>query len=887
MKIIPFVILLVLTFSLCGQNILQVHQLKTEYKTNPIGIDEKLPRLFWKIGAEDTLTGIMQQAYRIQVSSSEKFNNIIWDSDIIKTDKSIHVAYSGPALLSMTRYFWRVKVWDNKGRESMWSESAFWEMAMLSTNDWKAKWITNGWAEAEKQLNPSSLFRKEFNLTNDVASARMYITSHGLYDASINGQKITRDLFTPGWTSYHSRLQYQTYDITPFIRKGENAVGITLGDGWYRGQFGFANNWNVYGDKLALLCQIEITYKNGKRTTVISDDSWKSNTGGILYSSIYHGEGYDARKTPVGWENPSFNDENWQNATIIDSFNYNHLVAPEGPPVRIMDTLEPVAIITTPLGEKIIDFGQNMVGWVRFNVEGEKGDSVVLHHAEVLDKNGNFYTDNLRSAEQKIKYILNGEAKESYQPHFTFQGFRYVRVNHWPGSFTSANFQGIVIYSEMENTGSFECSDSLVNKLQQNILWGQKGNFLDVPTDCPQRDERMGWTGDAQAFAPTACYNFNAAAFFTKWLQDIKADQKSDGSVPFVVPDVLGSGGAIGWADVATILPWTMYQKYGDQRILERQYPSMKKWVTFLENLAGNNRLVQDGFHFGDWLFFIHPSDWNAKPGYTDIDFLGTAFFAYSTKLVSKTAEVLGKSEDKKYYDQLFLEIKEAFQHEYVTKSGRLSPHSQTGYTLALTFDLLNTDQVKTAMKYLTENIVSRGYHLSTGFLGTPHLTKTLSDHDKTHVAYRLLLQKSYPSWLYPVTKGATTIWERWDGIKPDGTFQNVRMNSFNHYAYGAVGHWMYSDVAGIQSSEVRPGYKQIIIAPKVDSMLTYATSTHESLYGTIKSGWRLTDGQIELEVIIPPNSTAQILLPLHPENKVVEVGSGKYFYKYKTRGSE
>ncbi|MFK7806830.1 MAG: alpha-L-rhamnosidase C-terminal domain-containing protein, partial [Saprospiraceae bacterium] len=454
-----------------------------------------------------------------------------------------------------------------------------------------------------------------------------------------------------------------------------------------------------------------------------------------------------------------------------------------------------------------------------------------------------------------------------------------------------------------EKTGSFECSNPLINQLQQNIEWGQKGNFLDVPTDCPQRDERMGWTGDAQAFASTACFNFNSAAFYTKWLQDLRVDQLENGSVPWVVPKVLNGHGSAGWGDAATIVPWTMYLKYGDQRILERQYESMKNWVTYLESLTEGNYLVQNGKHFGDWLFFIHPTKWNIKPGHTDHDFLATAFFAHSTELTFKAARVLGNEKDAIHYQKMLSKIKTAFQKEFLTSSGRLSPHSQTAYTLALAFDLLPEDKRPLATEYLVKDIKARKYHLSTGFLGTPHLCHALSSNGYTNIAYKLLFQEKYPSWLYPVTKGATTIWERWDGIKPDGSFQDVKMNSFNHYAYGAIGDWMYRVLAGIEAGE--PGYKHIVIQPHPTAELSFAKASYQSLYGQIKSSWKLEKEQLQLAVTIPPNTRSTIVLQFanleevlesgkaanesegissavqNGRNVVLEVGSGNYLFTY------
>jgi alpha-L-rhamnosidase len=837
-----------------------------------------------KAGMQDK--DVMQTAYHIQASFKEqdllKGKKLVWDTKKTNSDQSIHIIYQGPQLNSGQRIYWRVKIWDNQGRESTWSAPAFWENGLLKASDWDAEWITPDIDEDPEKDNPPTLLRKSFEVNKNIQSARLYITSHGLYEAYLNGQKIGDEVFTPGWTSYNKRIQYQTFDVTHLLEKGANAMGVHLGDGWFRGRFGFSRQRNIYGEKLALLCQLEITYKNGKVVKIISDNTWKSSTGPIQWSGIYDGALYDARKEKPGWNTTQYQDTDWRGVNIANHPK-SRLIAPAGVPIRKIEEIKPVRIFSTPNGEKVVDLGQNMVGWVKLSVRGKAGDAISLYHAEVLDKDGNFYLDNLRSAKQKIEYICKGNGEEVYEPTFTFQGFRYVMVENYPGELTKDAITGIVIHSDMEPSGTFECDYPLINQLQSNIQWGQKGNFLDVPTDCPQRDERMGWTGDAQAFAPTACFNFNTAAFYTKWLGDVIADQREDGAVPFVVPHVLAdnSYGSTGWADAATIIPWTMYRKYGDQKILEVQYESMKNWVNYLNDLAGENRLVQDGFHFGDWLFFIHPTSWNDKPGYTDIDFLATAFFAYSTDILVKTSKVLGHSEDTKKYAGLFNEIKAAFQKEFVTPGGRLSPHSQTAYTLALAFDLLTPNQINTAVNYLTTNIEKRQFHLSTGFLGTPHLCHVLSKYGKTDVAFKLLLQDTYPSWLYPVTRGATTIWERWDGIKPDSSFQTPRMNSFNHYAYGAIGDWMYSVVSGIQDVESHPGYKQLVIKPHPSQELGYARAEHQSLYGKIVSGWKYADDMVTYDIEIPPNTMATVMLPgenIDLDNRTeYTLGSGKH----------
>jgi alpha-L-rhamnosidase len=863
---------------------LRVEKLRCEYKENPMGMDIPNPRLSWQISKDTLINNILQKACRIQVAvDNPQFTNnikLVWDTKRIDSEQSVQIKYSGNTLSPKTRYYWRVKIWDNHGRESEWSKPGYWETGLSDTTYWQAQWIMPDLKEDENANNPSPLLRKVFHGKKNIKKARLYITSKGLYYATINGKPVTDQVFTPGWTSYNKRLQYQAYNVTDLIKAGPNVTGVMLGDGWYRGRFGFGQERrNLYGSKLALMYQLEIEYADGEKKFILSDSTWKSHTGPVRMSNIYDGETYNANYEIVNWDTPQYNDKEWH-GVITAPFPKNNIVPSMGVPVKRMEELKPFKKIITPKKELVFDFGQNMVGRAKIRLKGHKGDTLAITHAEVLDKDGNFYTDNLRSAKQKIEYIFKDDEEIVYEPYFTFQGFRYICIKNFPGEILKENITAVVIHSEMEPTGYFECSDPMINQLQSNIRWGQKGNFLDVPTDCPQRDERMGWTGDAQAFASTAMFNFNTAAFYNKWLKDLEADQYKSGSVPYVIPDVLNSGGSTGWGDVATILPYTLYLKYGDKRILEEQYTSMKNWVEFLHSLARKDFIINSGFHFGDWLFFIHPTDWNNKPGYTDIDFIATAFFAYSSKILANTAEIIGNKKDMEKYNLLFDSIKTNFQKEFMTSMGRLSPHSQTAYTLALYFNLVPENLKEKAVSYLVEDIQRRDYHLSTGFLGTPYLCSVLSENGKKDIAYKLLMQKTYPSWLYPVTKGATTIWERWDGIKPDGNFQTTEMNSFNHYAYGAIGDWMYSEVAGIQYDKNNPGYKHIIIKPEPDTLLTYARARYESLYGTIESAWETEKDSIFMSVLIPSNTTATIHLPY--SNKKQKVGSGKYEYRYK-----
>ena len=899
--LIPF--LLVIALATNAQK-LKVYDLTVEHKTNPVGLHDRHPRLSWKLQSEGK--DIMQTAYMIRVATSSDFSRskILWESGRVDSDSSVLISYKGPELKSGKRYYWQVKVADNRKNESPWSETAFWEMGLINDTDWKGRWIE---PVQDTVLNiPAMTLRRKFPVEKKVVRARAYVTAHGLYEFYVNGQRVGDQLLTPGWTAYDERLQYQVYDVTNLVRQGDNVVGAILGDGWYRGRLGWETNWGVWGKRIGLFCQVNFEYADGTSSSMTTDDAWKSTADGpIVMNSIYDGETYDARKELKGWCTPDYNDSSWTPVNLVPT-GHEKLVATETVPVKRIQELQPKKIFRTPNGTLVADFGQNMVGWVRLKVSGPAGTEVIVRHAEVLDKEGEFYTLNLRTAKATMTYILKGEGEEVYEPRFTFFGFRYIAVEGFPGELRPENVTGIVIHSDMKPTGKFECSDPLLNQLQHNIVWGQKGNFVDVPTDCPQRDERLGWTGDAQAFSRTAAFNMNVAAFFTKWLKDLAADQYPNGMVPFVVPDAIGNAaGSTGWADAATIIPWDMYQVYGDRRILEVQYPSMKKWVDFMKSQSRDN-LWNSGFHFGDWLFYRPDDDNSGRAAVTDTYLIAQCFFAHSTQLLIKTAEVLGKKEDVATYSDLLKNVKDAFMREYVTPSGRLVSGTQTAYVLALEFDMLPEELRKQAAQRLVENIKSYDNHLTTGFLGTPYLCHALTKWGYNDVAYTLLFQKSYPSWLYPVTQGATTIWERWDGQKPDGSFQTIGMNSFNHYAYGAIGDWMYRIVGGIEIGA--PGYRKVIIQPQPHDNLTYATASLESAYGLIESRWRREGTQITVAVTIPPNTTAEVWLPYagletvfanasskkdqpvlrNPKqygNRIAfELGSGKYEFRYQMK---
>ncbi|MGM7722691.1 family 78 glycoside hydrolase catalytic domain [Metabacillus sp. Hm71] len=864
-------------------NHLKVKETKCEYRKNPLGLDVPNPRISWTIDADRR--GTLQQAYRLQVFlSKDELENTFWDTGKIDSEQSIHIEYNGPKLTSRTRYYYRVKIWDNFGQESDWSELAWWETALLQSSEWQAKWITPNPDELDPLMEQVFLLRKQFELKEGVESARIYATSAGLYELSLNGKRVGDELLTPGWTSYDHRLQYQTYDVTEQLLQGTNALGIALADGWYKGDLTWLDKRHIYGDRRAALLQLHVRYEDGTEEMIGTNSTWKASTGPILMSEIYHGEVYDARLEKSGWDSAYYDDTNWK-GVVIYNLPMDHLVAQENWPSRVTEQIYPVSIIVTPAGDTVLDMGQNMVGRIRLKVTAPKGTRIVLQHAEVLDKEGNIYFGNLRKAKQTVEYITKGEGSEEYAPYFTFQGFRYVKVEGYPNQekgLPLENFIGEVIHSDMEPTGEFECSNQMVNQLQQNIVWGQRGNFVDVPTDCPQRDERLGWTGDAQVFIRTALFNYQGGPFFTKWLRDLKADQRSNGSVPFVVPNALKdyvssmwgdeTYTSSAWGDAATVCPWTLYLCYGDRRILSEQYESMKAWVEFIRSQGENEYLWDTGFHFGDWLALDAEED--SYFGATPVHLVATAYYALSTRILRDIAAVLEKNEDFTDYSELLVGIIAKFNQTFISADNHMIAQTQTANILPLMFDLVGGDVRKQIAHDLNELIVKNDYHLTTGFVGTPYLCIALSENGYHDTAVKLLLQETYPSWLYSIKKGATTIWEHWDGIKEDGSFWSDDMNSFNHYAYGAIGDWMYRFVAGLDLDEAKPAYKHIRIHPRINGgEMTFVRVKHNSMYGQIVSAWSLSDENITIEVNVPANTKATIILPFAQLKSVKESG--------------
>lgn len=822
-------------------------ELRAEGLENPVGLGGA-PRFSWKLSS--ARRGAVQEGYRIQVSTTEDFAtaSVAWDSGATVSRDSIGVAYQGPALHSAERLYWRVQT--KIGSEfSPWSAAQFFETGLLRADDWRAKWITFPGDNPDAAQRPPAIFRREFSLGKPIRAAGLYISSLGLYLARINGREVSRDVLAPGWTSYGTRVRYQTYDVTSLVASGQNALVVTVGDGWYRGHIGIERARNEYGNRTALIAQLELEFADGTRETVASDSTWKSGTGPIRFSEIYAGETYDARLAPAGWDRAGFDDAKWTDAKLVD-WKPPALFASSAPPVRRIKELAPITVHTLKPGVSIVDFGQNLVGWVRIKLTAPAGTTVTLRHGELLDQNGGLYTGNLRNAAQTDRYTARGSGLETYEPHFTFHGFRYVEIKGWPGEIPRDALAAIVVHSDVTPTGEWESSDPFLNRLVQNIRWSQEGNFVDIPTDCPQRDEREGWTGDAAVFARTATYNFDCDAFFAKWLGDLAIDQEPDGKVPWVIPDNLRyHRTSAGWGDVAVIVPWTTYLAYGDRRVLETQYTSMKRWVDYC--LAQTHGGLSSDTPFGDWLATVS----------TDMTLVATACLAHSLDLMARTAGVLGLGDDQAKYAARFEQTKQAFNHAFVAPDGKVGAGTQTAYALALRYELLPVNLRRTAADRLAADVVAHGDHLTTGFLGTPQLCPALAENGHLDRAYALLMQATYPSWLYPVTRGATTIWERWDGIRPDGTLQDGAMNSFNHYAYGAIGEWLYSTVAGIDADSRAPGYRKVVLRPRPGGTLQWVKASLRTPHGLVRSAWRREGNATVYEFSVPPNASADVSL--------------------------
>ena len=998
--------------------------LRCEYQTNPLGLDTEHPRFFWHI--DDSRRNAVQSAYQIIVASNEsilaKDEGDIWDSDKVESDQSVHVVYTGPALKSRTKYYWKVRTWDADGQASPFSNAAWWEMGLLSPKDWHGSWIGKEivkikskpkwpwgywiWHPMEKGIDKPVFFRKlfilpehktvekalirttadnyftvylngaeigngskwskvyefnikqnlqsgknliaveaannlgevcgflfslkimfddgsnqvvnsdktwitidrvlpdwmnaaisdknwanvqvlakydnsewgnidpdddydpprsilvrnEFKVKSDVRQARAYVTGLGNYIMYLNGQRVGNDVFTPGWTDYPTRIQYQVYDVTEHLIKGGNAVGAILGNMWWSGGLGWKGAVSYSEGPLRFLLQLEVEYKDGSTEQIYTNRNWNTSDSPISENHIYNGEVYDARIEKSGWATAGFDDSDWQSVIVLEQ-EKARLVVQQGPTIQVTEDIRPVDITAPDSGLYVFDMGQNMVGWARLRVRGPAGRKVVLRFAEVLKEDGHIYIESLRGAKATDSYILKGEGTEIWEPHFTYHGFRYVEVKGYPGKPTKDDMTGRVIHSSPPVTLDFSCSNDLINKIHKNITWGQRGNMHSVPTDCPQRDERLGWMGDAQIFAPTASYNMQMARFFSKWMRDISDCQDEDGAVHDVNPAIVVSGPAKpGWGDAVLVVPWIVYQFYGDKRVIEENYEAMAAWVGYMKKHSKGYLYERSGY--GDWIAVVESPK---KP-------IGAAYFYYSTKLLANMAGIIGKKDEEKEYNELARSIADAYQKKYFDKkSGQYEGATQTSNLLPLAFGITPAELTSRVIENIVKDVEKRGNHPSTGFLGTAYLLPLLSQNGHHELAYLVANQRTSPSWGYMVDKGATTIWELWDGDT-----KGPEMNSRNHFALGSIGEWFYAWLAGIRPDPQLPGFKRVIIAPQPAGDLTWAEGKLNSIYGMIRSRWHIKGDGLTMNVTIPANTTALIHIPVidKPWSTITEGGT-------------
>lgn len=878
--------------------------IRTEYKVNPV-VDTQNPRLSWELASNER--GQAQTAYEIIVASSTELLNEsdadLWKSGIVKSNATNQIEYNGVSLTSRTQCFWKVRSWDKNGNAGPWSEMASWEMGLLDKDEWQAQWIGNNLTHLGKgkiyHLPPAPFFRKEKVLKENIKKARLYVSSLGLYEFQINGEKIGNDYFTPGWTDYNKRVYYQTYDISSALKTGKNAFGAIVAEGWYSGYLGYAllvKNpvvKNFYGDVPLLKAQIEIEYENGEKETIVTDKSWKTNHGPIAEADILNGETYNATLEFDNWSLPDFNDGDWKNSEVYADKAERKMEAYPGNPVQVFSEIQPKSITPQEGGKYLFDLGQNFAGIVRLKVKGKKGDVITLKFGEFLHPDGRIMTENLRMARATDTYILKGSPEgETWTPRFTYHGFQYVEVEGFSQEPTLDAITGLVLTSSTPEVGSFETDSKMVNQLYSNIVWTQRANYFEVPTDCPQRDERLGWTGDAQAYVLSATYNTDISAFFTKWMVDLNDAILENDAYPIYAPapKVRASDKySPGWSEAGIICPYTIYKTYGDTRMIRKFWPEMFAYFKFMEEKTDGNYIykersfeeLQPKGGYGDWLSV------GAK---TPPDLLASIYFAYCANLMQEMAIATDKTKDAEYFSEVFKRSTNAFDEYYTDGKGRIktnasaygdaagyvlegqtefNAHSQTSYANAIYMGILDEEKESIAGQLLVELIKENDGKLSTGFLGLKALLPALSQTGNSRYAYKLLLNEEYPSWGFEVANGATSIWERWNSyVKGVGFTNNAGMNSFNHYAFGAVNEWMFGNMAGIKVDE--PGYRTFTIKPEIaESGLNYVNASYRSINGEIGSSWKKDGDKLVLEVKIPVNTKATVYIPAGKEAAV------------------
>ena len=727
--------------------------------------------------------------------------------------------------------------------------------------------------------DPAVYFRTEFDVTTGLVAATLRLTALGVVEPHLNGHRVGDEVLEPGWTSYTHRLTVRDHDVTTLLQEGRNAFGAIVGDGWAVGRLGYEaiTRRRRYSDRVALFAVIELTYPD-RIERIVSDERFRAGTGAVRANSIYDGDTIDYRLDPIGWAEPGFDDAAWGDTEAID-WDLSTLVAPIAPPIRRIEELAPVRIWTTDRDTTAVDFGQNISGWVRLRISGPEGHTVTLRHAEVLvDDVPDYLT--LRTAKATDQYTLAGRGVEVLEPRFTFHGFRYAEIDGLPAALSADDIRAVVIHSDMERTGWFECSDPLVQRLHDNVVWSMRDNFVGVPTDCPQRDERLGWTGDLNAFAPTATFLYDVRDVLASWLADLRVEQEERGYVPYVVPDVQDSYDqpTALWSDAAVSIPWALYEAYGDVAILEASYDSMATFTRSVESRLDDRGLWSSGFQFGDWLDPDAPAH-NPLDGKTQPHLVAAAYFAKVTDEMARTASLLDRTQDAEHFGQLAIRVRTAFRHEYVTENGRVTNESATAYALAIQFGLLDDDQLPVAGRRLSDIVRRANHRISTGFAGTPLVAHALSSTGHVDDAYRLLLETGMPSFLYPVTQGATTIWERWDSVLPDGTVNPSGMTSLNHYALGSIARWLHEVIAGLRATS--PGYDTVRIAPRPGGGLTHASAALDTRHGRVAVAWRLDGSDMSVDVTIPAGVAAEVELPWHPTGDRLEVGSGEHRWSY------
>ncbi|MGW9112126.1 family 78 glycoside hydrolase catalytic domain [Microbacterium sp. NPDC055683] len=834
-----------------------VRDVRIENHDGAIGIDEAEPRLSFRVIAPD---GWRQRSVDVELRHDDGAVDLVGP---IAAEDGVYLTWPFRPLRHRAHATLRIRVRGADGSPSPWSDPLPIERGP-APEDWAARPVSSSAAEDPDSDRRPSLVRREFAVEHGLVRALLRITAHGLYEAELNGARIGRDELAPGWSVYGERLKYATHDLTAHLKPGANVLGVWLADGWYRGRIGFSGgNRNLYGSDLSLIAQLELRYADGREVVVATDDAWRAHDSPILFSGIYDGETHDAREELRGWSSPGFDDSGWL-PVVVGERDPRSLVAPDGPPVRVVEELVPAAVTRLDARRLLVDFGQNLAGRVRFSAAGRAGTAVVLRHAEVL-QGGELYTRPLRLARATDTYVFADDRRVEWEPRFTYHGFRYAEVSADPDVLDGIDLVARVLHSDMRRIGEFACSDERITRLHENVVWSMRGNFVDLPTDCPQRDERLGWTGDIQVFAPTASFLYDTTGMLSSWLKDLAVEQLPDGTVPWYVPVVPGRAmwtpirpGAA-WGDAAVLTPWDLWRASGDRALLQRQWPSARSWVDLMAGRRDADGLWTGDFQLGDWLDPSAPPDAPAE-AMTDRDLVASAYLSWSSRILARTASELGMRAEAEHYGALADDVAAAIRARHLDADGRLVRESQTGYALLVCFELVDGRLRERAGERLRALVEAAGHRIATGFVGTPIISRALTETGSLDTAYRQLLEDTCPSWMYPLTQGATTVWERWDSQLEDGTVNPGQMTSFNHYALGAVAHWMHTTIAGL---ELRgEGWRSVRFAPRPGGGLTWARAAIESPRGRIAIAWERTGDDIEVTVDVPPGVAAEFAAP-------------------------